>query len=205
MESKAADVAFALQTWTYIRLARPAMRATTVLSVDGGGTRGLIPAIVLVEVEKAIKRYIQGTWRPTDTDGAELTVATVTAQSDYRFSPDQVWGEQEFRDSVDDNGLMTTLRQLKMAYLDRLNITNFHIRLADYFDMCAGTSTGAIVSTYLATDGKKSLRLLYNVASGGALAFPGSAAALVAMFQVGCLLLACLRWRERPGCHEQRG
>ena len=54
-------------------------------------------------------------------------------------------------------------------------------------ERCAGTSTGAIIATYLATRGRRSLPLLRKLAAGtrtGQLLCPGTADALVAVFKV---------------------
>ena len=77
---------------------------------------------------------------------------------------------------------------LKLEYLLELfkheNTGKFEVRLSDFFDLCAGTSTGAIVATYLASDGAYSLPLLRSLTRDGRMPFPGSAEALVAIFTV---------------------
>ena len=89
---------------------------------------------------------------------------------------------------------------LKMAYLDHMfagdsTISNsrFQIRLSDYFDLMAGTSTGSIIATYLATCGTHSLPLMQSLPEPTHELFPGSATALSAIFKVSYLLC----WRLR--------
>ncbi|KAK9815689.1 hypothetical protein WJX72_008147 [[Myrmecia] bisecta] len=85
----------------------------TILSIDGGGIRGLIPAVVLEYLEFSIKQAIV----------KGRAAIKVTADSELKTIPD------------DPN--------------------KFYILLADYFDVVAGTSTGAILATYLAAKGAK--------------------------------------------------
>lgn len=87
----------------------------TVLSIDGGGLRGLIPAALLEGVEDAIKavaleRGLEG----LDTEGK--------------------WVKPDAADSFD-------------------------VVLGDYFDVCAGTSTGSIVASYVASKGSQAGKL----------------------------------------------
>ena len=47
-----------MRPWIFVRGGRPAHSLKTVLSVDGGGLRGLLPATVLLYVERSIKTYL---------------------------------------------------------------------------------------------------------------------------------------------------
>ena len=47
------------QSWLYVVARRKATATTTILSVDGGGLRGMLPASVLVTVEQRIKQVIK--------------------------------------------------------------------------------------------------------------------------------------------------
>jgi hypothetical protein len=77
----------------------------TVLAIDGGGLRGLIPAAMLEGVEQAIKEV-----------AVELKLTDKTAD-------------------------------------------DFDVDLADYFDVAAGSSTGAIVAAYVASRGAQATKL----------------------------------------------
>ncbi|KAK9915680.1 hypothetical protein WJX75_002608 [Coccomyxa subellipsoidea] len=96
----------------YLKVKR-AVQRKTILSIDGGGLRGLIPAMELECLEDVTRDEI-------------------------------VENSQELQ--VDDESELRTIPN---------SADDFYIHLADYFDVMAGTSTGGLVATFLATKGAK--------------------------------------------------
>ena len=101
----------------YVRLERRAngrssSKWTTVLSVDGGGLRGVLPATVLYHVERTIKRFIF-----ENKDRLKQNIK-------------KFWIDGDTRTPADDAPL-----------LDINNKYNFEVHLADYFELSAGAGT----------------------------------------------------------------
>ena len=97
--------------WLYVRAERPKHKSwVTVLSIDGGGLRGVLPATFLLHVEKSIKRYIYDNQADPElkllkqawTDGGEPVPSNAALEADQDGS------------------------------------FNFEIFLTDYFQLCAG-------------------------------------------------------------------
>ena len=80
------------KSWVLVKAKRPAVRRYTVLSVDGGGLRGAIPAAVLEALEEDIKEYIRMKRGSLDLEvytvaaGAELTTVGPRGEAWFRYA-----------------------------------------------------------------------------------------------------------------------
>lgn len=98
----------------------------TILAIDGGGMRGMIPACVLGQIEQSIKEGALELLKQDSKRFAEvLSFETGSFQED-RPTPDEI---------------------------DKLTADDLKVDLADFFDLLSGTSTGAILAAFLATKG----------------------------------------------------
>ena len=76
--------AAAPQAWVIVRYDKPKGSLKTILSVDGGGLRGLIPATVLLYVERSIKTYLLDN---SSELAKRLKVCRITATQDNLSEP----------------------------------------------------------------------------------------------------------------------
>lgn len=103
----------------YVRVTRSSPGFTTTLSVDGGGLRGVMPAVLLRSLELAVKQYIV---EHQDS---------LTIEQRIKPSPSQSSGSTDRWAPLD-----KLMRLSGNAEEDRR--FNFEIQLADYFDLFAG-------------------------------------------------------------------
>ena len=142
-------------------------RTVLILSIDGGGIRGYIPALVLAEVERRL--YRQGKRKPLGTlfdfiagtsTGSIITLGlsapkelahNVYSKSEAAFTADQIVRMYE------DNGLeifprriFHQLQEMRHAFTEKYNDGPFHELLDQYFGRrCIGDSiTNMLVTSY---------------------------------------------------------
>jgi patatin-like phospholipase/acyl hydrolase len=130
-----------------------------LLSIDGGGLRGIIPAVVLCYIEQAIKHVVL---------------------------------EQRARWPV-------------LVPESVKNAKDFHIELADYFDLFAGNSAGSFLSTFLATRGAETSSGLPLLKALGVR--PGSAASLAVFWIHAAMVfskIGPIDWTNNEAYKESR-
>jgi patatin-like phospholipase/acyl hydrolase len=141
-------------------------RTPTLLSLDGGGMRGVITAQVLGQLEDSIKQVL---WKERlislEAAGALLTVAVkravITEQQkqdfyrEYTQSPPVavIVDINDTRSDADYKALWAEYRAEQYRLLsppDQWQTLKkcFDIDIADFFDQLAGTSTGGLLALY---------------------------------------------------------